>query len=190
MPHLLAAQYVTLSWRKVEIARRHLIELERELQNLMVNDPASPTDSRAAGEGHADGAVFQSYAAFDTYACGVAVHFGLAQPDKASLNGIVPRLEEPPPPFTADEVHVVASEIRAVTSSDGWRDLSFYRNLAAHSGVLAPIAHFSMDTGSSLRIGNLDGPDPNRSEVLPILHRLVGWVEETTDRLRGLADNW
>ena len=97
MTDLTAAQYVTLSWRKLEIARRHLIELDRELPHAMVMDPASPTDSRAAAEGHADGAVFQSHAAFDTFACGVAEHFCLSQPGKASLKGIVSRLEEPSP---------------------------------------------------------------------------------------------
>ena len=77
-----------------------------------------------------------------------------------------------------------------MTRSDGWRDLSFYRNLAAHRGVVGQRTHFSLDEGFSFRIGDLNGPDPDRSGALPVLNRLVEWSERTLEGLRALAHDW
>ena len=92
MALLTAHQYVALSWRKVEIARRHLIELEKGLLAAQADEPPDPTDSRAALEGHADGCVVQAYAAFDAFACAVATHFDLDHPGYASFRNITDRL--------------------------------------------------------------------------------------------------
>jgi hypothetical protein len=180
-------EYATLSERKLHVARRHLIELERELPSGQVMDPAGPEDSRAELEGHADGCVLQAYAAFDTFACAVAVRFELANPDKASFAGLVGRLSEPSSSFVATQVTAVCDAIRAVLKKKEWQDLSFYRNLAAHRGVVGQRTRFSLEEGFSFRIGDLDGPDPNGSEALPILKRLLGWAEQTLPPLLKLV---
>jgi len=180
-------QYATLSGRKLEVARRHLIELERDLPSGQVTDPAGPEDSRAELESHADGCVLQAYAAFDTFACAIAVRFELANPDRASFTGLVGRLSEPSSSFVAIEVTAVCVAVRAVLSLKEWQDLSFYRNLAAHRGVVGQRTRFSLDEGFSFRIGDLDGPDPDGSEALPILKRLVEWAERTLPPLLKLV---
>lgn len=190
MSDLSTDQYLTLATRKLEVARRHLIELETDLPSAKVSDPASPTDSRAAIEGHADGCVTQAYAAFDTFSCAVAHNFGLAQPDRASMNRLVQRLSEPSRPFVAEAITQTCEAVREVIQSYGWRRLSSYRNLAVHRGVVAGRTGFSREAGFTLRIADIDGPDPNGAEALPILHELLVWAEETLPPLLTLAEEW
>ena len=184
------SQYVTLAGRKLEVARRHLIELERDLPTGQVTDPASSEDSRAELEGHADGAALQAYAAFDTFACAVAVRFELANPDKASFAGLAGRLSETPGSVRGErDLAKVYGAIKRVLEMKEWQDLSYYRNLAAHRGVVGQRTHFSLHEGFSFRIGDLDGPDADRSEALPILERLVAWAERTLPDLVNLIDD-
>ena len=189
MSDLSTDQYLTLAQTKLEVARRHLIELESDLPSASVSDPASATDSRAGIEGHADGCVTQAYAAFDTYACAVARHFGLAKPDRASLNGLVARLSEPSLP-SADGTLQTCVAVREVVESSGWSRLSVYRNLAVHRGVVAGRTHFSLETGFTLRISDMDGPDPRGAEAVPILRELLGWAEKTLLPLVTVAEGW
>lgn len=167
-------EYAGLARRKLEVARRHLMEFDNEYPNAMVIDPASATDSRAELEGHADGVLMQAYAAFDTFACGVAAQFGLPSPDKASFNGLAARLES----LRTDAAANLVTAVRNVAGSDGWERLSYYRNHAGHRGVLLQRTKFSLDDGFKALIGDFDSPyHPNRSEVRPILVELLEWAE-------------
>jgi hypothetical protein len=190
MAPLTARQYVALSWRKVEISQRHLLELENGLRTAQVIDPPSSTDSRAAIEGHADGCVFQAYAAFDTFACAVATHFDLDRAERASFRSISDRLPSVAAPNDTAEARRVQVAIGTVTQDENWRALSFYRNIAAHRGVVGQRFTFNLDDGFVLRIAELDGPDPDRSEVTTILYRTLGWTAEKVRGLHELAGAW
>jgi hypothetical protein len=179
--------YAGLSRRKMEVARRHLIEFDNEFPRAQVGDKASPTDSRAELEGHADGCVLQAYAAFDTLACGVALRFGLTDPHRASFNGLVRRLEEPSASFSVREAKDVLAAVRTLVNSDGWQRLSYYRNHAGHRGVVLQRTHHNQQEGFTARIGDIDSPyHENRSEVRPILVELVEWAESALPPLLRL----
>jgi hypothetical protein len=68
--------------------------------------------------------------------------------------------------------------------------LSFYRTHAAHRGVLVERARFGLDAGLTLRIGDFDGPHPNRAEALPILREIIAWTENELAGLLGVARAW
>ena len=191
MALLTAHQYVALSWRKVEIARRHLIELEKGLLAAQADEPPDPTDSRAALEGHADGCVVQAYAAFDAFACAVATHFDLDHPGYASFRNITDRLPGVPAGTpVAAEAWRVKFAIEEEVHDVHWRALSFYRRIAGHRGVVGECSTFNIDDGFVLRVDALDGPDPERAEVTTILYRTLGWTAEKVHGLHELAGAW
>ena len=182
-------QYANLARHKLEMARRHLTEFEKEFPNAAVSDPQGADDSRAELEGHADGCVMQAYAAFDTFACGIAVRFGLRKPENASLNRLVPRLEEPSPPYVSKEVVDALAVIQHVVNDDGWKRLSYYRNHAGHKGPLLQAVHRHWEGKITARIGDFDSPyHGNGSEVQPILVQQLEWAEESLPPLLTLLD--
>jgi hypothetical protein len=174
-------QYAMLAHRKLEVARVHLSMLEQELA-VGLGDPYREADLWAICAGHADGAVLQAYGAFDTFACGLAILFGLHDPEKAQFNSLTKRLSEPSAAFVSDRVTEVCEAVRLVHESKAFHDLTWYRNLAAHRGLLAQRTKYGEEL--SLHLGDLThAPDMDRSDVVPVVARLVEGAEENLQPL-------
>jgi len=66
-------QYCTLSALKIVVAKFHLAEFERLAQaGSRFSLTIDPEYAYAPLHGHADGAVFEAFAAFDAFSCAIA----------------------------------------------------------------------------------------------------------------------
>ncbi len=146
-------------------------------------------DYAAPVENHADGFVVQLSAAFDAIACAVAHFYGHSDPDTASFMSCLP-----PRKGIGRRLHV---SMKAVRESKDFQDLAYYRNLAAHRGLIATRAKAGFGvkgwTPLTLHIGNPPpgAPDPDDAEVVPILRRLAERLGPPLDWLADLAmDGW
>jgi len=144
------------------------------------------TERFLPAQAHADGALIQLAAGFDASACAVAHHHHLPKPDRASF-------------WEADWVAQLAgvadSEVRdliqAVVDDPNYAGLKFYRNLAAHRGVMG-----EQQRGGQVEEVGVDGvrfmlpdwlpmeaPDHPNYSVRPILRR---YLERGRPALAGL----
>jgi hypothetical protein len=186
-------EYARSSGRKYELARRHLSDLQAlslSLSSRESRDWEVDSQSFERIQNHADGCVVQLQAAFDSAACAMAHHFQLPSPDRASFARIV--LSD----GTTSEEASAKKLVEGTRQSSAFLDLLYYRNLAAHRGILAsdrataspyelslvervPVA-VSLHLPSNL----LDAPDGPSAAVLPIVHRLTDWA------VTPLSDVW
>jgi len=167
---MIAEQYCTLATHKLEVARFHLAEFEKLVAKgtsaLLGDDP----DVRYAPfHGHADGAIFEGFASFDTYSCAVGHKFGVPHSDRASFKSIGSRSEVPAE---------IAQRVADTVATDEWKRLEWLRNLAGHRGVVSE----SMRWGQHLK-GGFQVHLPDGDEALPVMRSLLRWTE---DQIPGL----
>jgi hypothetical protein len=126
---MIPQQYCTLASHKLDVARFHVAEFEKltrqEVSALVDDDPGI---RYAPFHAHADGAIVEAFAAFDTYSCAVAHKFGVPRSDRASLKGIVERQE------VSAEVH---ERVTDALAAEEWKRLEELRNLAGHRGLVS-----------------------------------------------------
>ena len=80
------AHYQRRSMHKLHVAEWHRAEFERLEGELTTTDFFDfDTERFLPAQAHADGALIQLAAGFDAFACAVAHHYGLENPDRASL---------------------------------------------------------------------------------------------------------
>jgi hypothetical protein len=131
--------------------------------------------------GHGDGVFLQLSGAFDAYACAVAHRHGLDEPDLASFRARLADACEQP----------LAERIQAVAAAPEQGELTAYRNLAAHRGVVGErisMGEREDDSGRRIRLVLPERlpagvPDKPRSPVRPVLERYAVWARPA---LRGL----
>lgn len=167
---LIPEQYCTLASHKLEVAWFHLAEFEKlidgEIAALAADDPAV---RYAPFHAHADGAIFESFASFDTYGCAVGHKFEVPNADRASFKSVGDRPEVPP---------AIAQRIAATVATNEWRRLEALRNLAGHRGVVSE----SMRWGQHLK-GGFQVHLPDGDEALPVMTHLLRWTGEQIDSL-------
>jgi hypothetical protein len=173
---MVAEQYCTLATHKLEVARFHLREfgrlLEGEAKGRLADDPEV---EYAPFHGHADGAIFEAFAAFDTYSCAVAHKFGVPRADRAALKTIAARVEVPPE---------ISRRINDAIATDEWLRLEGLRNLAGHRGVVSE----TMRWGQHLK-GGFQVHLPDGDEALPVMSYLIQWGEHQLEGLYvGVCD--
>lgn len=144
-------QYCNLSRAKLGIGKHHVRGFKailRTAPNLVV----SPDDRvRLPLYSHADGAVFQLYAACDSYACGVAHEYGFKAADKASFMVVAQESRAPA---------VLALRMRNTTSSKRWTVLEDLRNVAGHRGVVSRFLVVGQQLGETRAyLGDRSHPD-------------------------------
>ncbi len=138
---MVAEQYCTLVSHKLEVARFHLAEFERLVKGELAAVSSDFPDVRYAPfHGHADGAVFEAFAAFDTFSCAVAHKFETPQADRASFKSIAGQSKVPPE---------IARRVAETIAAEEWKRLEWLRNLAGHRGVVSE----SMRWGRHLKGG-------------------------------------
>lgn len=186
-------QYQNRSMHKLHVAEWHRAEFERlegELTTLDFFD--FDTERFLPAQAHADGSLIQLAAAFDAFACAVAHRYGIDEkdPDSASFRGEWwnARLIDAADPE-------LANLIRSVSQDPVFDGLMFYRNLAAHRGVMGE----QQRGGSVDEVGTdgvrfmlpdwlpIEAPDYPSYSVRPILERYLPWGRRTVAGLNALA---
>ncbi|HET7869273.1 MAG TPA: hypothetical protein VFM85_03020 [Actinomycetota bacterium] len=132
---------------------------------------------------HGDGTVPQLTAAFDSVACAVALRYELESSEKASFGGNW----NGPLAAAADEK--LGPLILSIAAENEFKGLAFYRNLAAHRGV---IAERQRGGPQGVRIVLPDwlpeeSPDLPNSSLRPVLERYVVWARPKLTMLREAA---
>jgi hypothetical protein len=185
------AQYQRRSMHKLHIADWHKAEFERLEGELTTADFFDfDTERFLPAQAHADGALIQLAAGFDAFACAVAHHYGLENPDRASLweTKWVARLVE------AAE-HDLRAILHAVVEDPKFAGLKFYRNLAAHRGVIG-----EQQRGGEVEEVGVDGvrfmlpdwlpmeaPDHPSYSVRPVLRKYLEWGRPALAGLNAVA---
>lgn len=185
------AQYQRRSMHKLHIAEWHRAEFERLENELTTADFFDfNTERFLPAQAHADGALIQLAAGFDAFACAVAHHFGLENPDRASLweTKWVMRLIEVAEP----DLRLV---IQSVVDDTNFAGVKFYRNLAAHRGVIGEqqrggdVDEVGVD-GVRFMLPDwlpMDAPDHPSYSVRPILRRYLEWGRPALAGLNAVA---
>jgi hypothetical protein len=185
------AQYQRRSMHKLHIAEWHRAEFERLEGELTTADFFDfDTERFLPAQAHADGALIQLAAGFDAFACAVAHHYGLPNPDRASLweSKSRSRLVE------AAERNL-QEILKSVIGDPNFAGLMFYRNLAAHRGVIG-----EQQRGGEVEEVGVDGvrfmlpdwlpmkaPDHPSYSVRPILRRYLEWGRPALAGLNAVA---
>jgi len=189
--HEAVAQYQRRSMHKLHIAEWHRAEFERLEDELRTADFFDfDTERFLPAQAHADGAMLQLAAAFDAFACAVAHHHGLENPDRASFleTRWVTRLVEAAEP----DLRVV---IQFVVNDRNFAGLKFYRNLAAHRGVIGEqqrggeVEEVGVD-GVRFMLPDwlpMDAPDHPSYSVRPILGKCLEWGRPALAGLNAVA---
>lgn len=181
----IARMFLGRSWHKVSLGEFHIAELVRLEDAHQLEDFYRLNEQPfVPAEAHADGAVLQLTAAFDAFACGVAHWHGLLDADRASFAG---------DRWNARLAEAAGGElgdlIRATPKEKPFEDLAWYRNLAAHRGMLGE-RPLPVDEGGATRVRLTlspwlpdDVPDPPTTDhavrpvaVRDILRRSALWV--------------
>lgn len=185
------AQYQRRSMHKLHIAEWHRAEFERLEGELTTTDFVDfDTERFLPAQAHADGAIIQLAAGFDAFACAVAHHYGLENPDRASLwemkwvAGLVEAAE-----------HDLRAILQSVVEDPNFAELKFYRNLAAHRGVIG-----EQQRGGEVEEVGVDGvrfmlpdwlpmeaPDHPSYSVRPILRKYLEWGRPALAGLNAVA---
>ncbi len=185
------AQYQRRSMHKLHIAEWHRAEFERLEDELRTADFFDfDTERFLPAQAHADGALLQLATGFDAFACAVAHQHGLETPDRASFWGArwVARLVEAAEP----DLRVV---IQSVVHDRNFAGLKFYRNLAAHRGVIGEqqrggqVEEVGVD-GVRFMLPDwlpMDAPDHPSYSVRPILRRYLEWGRPALAGLNAVA---
>lgn len=185
------AQYQRRSMHKLHIAEWHRAEFERLEEELTTAGFFDfDTERFLPAQAHADGALLQLAAGFDAFACAVAHHCGLENPDRASLwetRWVTWLLE-----VTETELRAV---IQSVVDEPNFTGLKFYRNLAAHRGVIGE----QQRGGAGEEVGvdgvrfmlpawlPMDAPDHPSYSVRPVLKRYLEWGRPALAGLNAVA---
>jgi hypothetical protein len=186
------AIYRRVSIIKRGMALRHLRDLRDILDGMRGQLLGTPLVSEywEAGDCAADACVVQLYAAFDAFACSVAHAFGMGNPDAASFTGHVPG-------GRTAESRALRDSMRAISADPAFRRLDFYRNLAAHRGLVAEgwVVEGYRNTGAvaypALRAGGIRGaPDPPGTPIADILADLFESTRPALEWLWGLTEGW
>jgi hypothetical protein len=167
---MVADGYCTLVTHKLEVAKYHLREFER----LVKEETASfggdyPEMKYAPFHGHADGAVFEAFAAFDTFSCAVAHKFGVPRSDHASFKTIGHESKVPPE---------IRERVAGTIATEEWTRLKWLRNVAGHRGVVSESFRWGSHLPQGFRVNLPDG-----EEALPVMEKLLRWSDE---RIRDL----
>lgn len=163
-------QYCTLSALKIAVAKYHLGEFERLLPTgsraFLNPDPETAT---APLHGHADGAIFETFAAFDTFSCAVAHRLGFKGADGFSMKRIAADSRVP---------RVILRRASDTFATDRWKRLESLRNLAGHRGVVSQYLVSAEHLGG-FKVYLPDGTQPTRrgDEFLPVMIDLLRWSE-------------
>lgn len=171
-------QYCTLSELKVAVATFHLSEFERLLPTgSKVFSTPDPQSVGAPLYAHADGAVFEMFAAFDTLSCALAHKLGFKRAERFSFKGM------------ANDHRVPLDLLRRLSNtvgSDRWQRLEGLRHAAGHRSVVSPFLVSAKHLGG-FKAYLSDDDDPNRrgDEALPVIRELLRWSEM---RLRFLSN--
>lgn len=142
---MIAEQYCTLASHKLEVARFHMTEFDKLIKGETAALIADDADVRYAPfHAHADGAIFEAFAAFDTYSCAVAHRFDLPRSDHASFKAMASQANLPPE---------IVQRVSDTIATEEWKRLEWLRNLAGHRGVVSE----AMRWGQHLK-GGVPGP--------------------------------
>lgn len=173
---IVADGYCTLVTHKLEVAKFHLGEFEQLLKketSSLVGD--YPEVRYAPFHGHADGAIFEAFAAFDTFSCAVAHKFQIPRSDRASFKSIGSESEVPPE---------IAQRVADTIATEEWKRLEKLRNLAGHRGVVSESFRWGSHLPGGFRVNLPDG-----GEALPVMKKLLRWSEERIqDLFIGVCD--
>lgn len=166
----------TLATHKLEVARFHLAEFEKllgkESSALVGNDPEV---KYAPFHGHADGAILEAFAAFDTYSCAVAHKFQVPGSDRASFKSLEGQSQVPTE---------IKERVAKTLATDEWKRLEGLRNLAGHRGLVSE----TMRWGEHLK-GGFQVHLPDGDEALPVIESLLRWTAGQIESLYiGVCD--
>jgi len=185
------AQYQRRSMHKLHIAEWHGAAFDRLEGELTTADFFDfDTERFLPAQAHADGSLIQLAAGFDAFACAVTRQYGLANPDRASLweTKWITQLVEAAEP----DLRVI---LQSVVDDPKFAGLKFYRNLAAHRGVIG-----EQQRGGQVEEAGVDGvrfmlpdwlpmeaPDHPSYSVRPILRRCLEWGRPALAGLNAVA---
>jgi hypothetical protein len=144
-----ASEYAYLTELKFEVARYHL----REFKRLLPTGPGVCFNPRhrqvsAPIHAHADAAIFETFAAFETFSCAVAHECGWKGADVKSFAEVANDERLPTK---------VRRSMRATIRSDRWDVLDELRNIVGHRAVVTSRFVNSSESGFKIFLA-----DPTR----------------------------
>jgi hypothetical protein len=170
-------QYRTLSEAKIAVARFHLTEVERLVATSASGSFIVDPDAGTPLHGHADGAIFETFAAFDTFSCAVAHRLAFKGAEKFSMTKLA---------ADGRVSNLLRRRVANTIATDRWMRLDWLRNLAGHRGVVSQFMRWGEHLGGmKVHVPDPDHPSQRGEEFLPLMTDLLAWSEV---RLRFLVN--